>query len=297
MKIFYFHERPRRWPNVAPLSLGEWRPPSEWREQHGDYAAAFDRGPVEIGDKSQLWQFRHRHGPLSRALIGESKNLHEVFGRSGWTSFFGGRWAVRTGAKAVLFVAILAMSALPNIAMASTSSSALLREAGSALDRGEFAAALQLIQPLADQGEPLAEYALGGMYAYGFGVTRSYPEAVKWLRTAAGKGIAPAQYELGYMYENGQGVTQDFAEAARWYRMAAEQGDDSSEVNLGYLYESGKGVARDLVQAYKWYHLAATAKDNPVAQSCLLIRDALAARMTAKQIEEAKRLATMVQPK
>jgi TPR repeat protein len=204
--------------------------------------------------------------------------------------------AVRFGAKPGVLVALLAFSAVPHVALASAASSTALREAGTALDQGDYAVALRLIRPLADEGEPLAEYALGGMYAHGFGVPQNYPEAMKWLHTAAAKGIAAAQYELGFMYENGQGVAQDFTQAAYWYEQAAERGDDSSEVNLGYLYENGKGVARDLVQAYKWYHLAAIAKGNPIAQSCQLIRDALAARMTAKQIEEAKRLAAMVQP-
>jgi TPR repeat protein len=205
---------------------------------------------------------------------------------------------VRFGVKpGLLFVALLAVSAAPQSVYASAASMITLKEAGTALDRGEFAVALRLIRPLADQGDPLAQYALGGMYAYGFGVPQSYPEAVKWLQAAAAKGISQAQYELGFMYENGHGVAQDFAQAAYWYQQAAEQGDDSSEVNLGYLYENGKGVDRDFVQAYKWYHLAATAKSNPVAEACQLIRDALAVRMTDNQIAEAKRLAAMVQPK
>jgi hypothetical protein len=51
------------------------------------------------------------------------------------------------------------------------------------------------------------------MYQAGNGVPQNYPEALKWFRKAADEGDAMAQAALGLMYHNGQGVPQDHAEA------------------------------------------------------------------------------------
>ena len=55
-----------------------------------------------------------------------------------------------------------------------------------------------------------------------------YATALKLLRPLAEQGHAEAQYNLGVMYRNGQGVPHDDAEAVKWYRLAAEQGYASS---------------------------------------------------------------------
>jgi TPR repeat protein len=44
------------------------------------------------------------------------------------------------------------------------------------------------------------------------------------IKSAAMGGSARAQYALGGLYEHGQGVTQDDEKAAKWYGIAAKQG-------------------------------------------------------------------------
>ena len=51
-----------------------------------------------------------------------------------------------------------------------------------------------------------------------------YATALKIWRPFAEQGVTMAQYNLGVMYDKGQGVPQDDAEAAKWYQKAAEQG-------------------------------------------------------------------------
>jgi TPR repeat protein len=60
--------------------------------------------------------------------------------------------------------------------------------AAAAYDKGDYATALRLWQPLAEQGD------------------------------------VRAQTNLGLMFYTGQGVPQDLAVAVTWYRKAAEQG-------------------------------------------------------------------------
>ena len=49
-------------------------------------------------------------------------------------------------------------------------------------------------------------------------------ETIAELRALAEQGDALAQFNLGRMYATGEGVPQDDAAAVRWYRLAADQG-------------------------------------------------------------------------
>jgi hypothetical protein len=131
-------------------------------------------------------------------------------------------------------------------------------EEGFAADeRGDYAEAVRLWRPLAEQGDAFLQSMLGAMYGEGKGVPQDDAEAVKWHRLAAEQGFALGQLNLGLMYDTGKGVPQDYAEALKWYRLAAEQGLAQAQFNLGIMYGEGKGVPQDYAEALKWYRLAA----------------------------------------
>lgn len=130
-------------------------------------------------------------------------------------------------------------------------------DAGAAYTRGDYATALRLMRPLADQGDARAQSNLGLMYAEGKGVPQDFAEAVRWYRKAADQGYARAQSNLGLKYDDGQGVPQDYAEAVKWYRKAADQGYARAQFNLGDMYAEGKGVPKDPAEAVRWYRKAA----------------------------------------
>jgi TPR repeat protein len=52
----------------------------------------------------------------------------------------------------------------------------------------------------------------------------NYATALRVMRPLAEQGLAQAQLNLGLMYAKGQGVPQDYAAAVGWFRKAAEQG-------------------------------------------------------------------------
>jgi TPR repeat protein len=104
-----------------------------------------------------------------------------------------------------------------------------------ASQRGDYATALRLWRPLAEQGEVTSQFNLGVSYDQGSGVPQDYAEAVKWFRLAAEQGYAKAQFNLGNMYDDGKGVPQDYAEAVKWLRLAAEQGLAQAQSNLGLM--------------------------------------------------------------
>lgn len=100
-----------------------------------------------------------------------------------------------------------------------------------AYNRGDFAAALRQFEPLADQGNSVAQFHLGGMYGTGRGVYQSYVEAANWFRKAANQGNAPAQTLLGLLYSHGMGVPANDVEAVKWLNLAAANGHtDATEL-------------------------------------------------------------------
>lgn len=124
---------------------------------------------------------------------------------------------------------------------------------------GDFPAAFDELQTLAALNDPLAQHALGLMYAEGTGAPRDRAEAARWYAKAAEQGLAQSQYNLAVSYYTGVGVPQDYALAAEWYQKAAVQGDSRAQNNLGYMYDTGRGIALDAEQAVYWYQFAAAA--------------------------------------
>src|SRR5579862_9560981 len=98
-----------------------------------------------------------------------------------------------------------------------------LSDANAAFRRGDYAAVLSIIQPIAAQGAPWAEFSLGLMYEKGHGVPMDFAVAAQWYRRAADQGYANAQANLGTLYFDGHGVAQDYDAAIRWRLKAAEQ--------------------------------------------------------------------------
>jgi hypothetical protein len=110
------------------------------------------------------------------------------------------------------------------IAVVNSAAAGSYEEAIAAYERGDYASAMRLLRPLAEQGDASAQSDLGFMYKWARGVPQNYAEAMKWFRKAADQGHDRGQFNLGTMYRDGYGVPQDFVEAVKWFRKAAEQG-------------------------------------------------------------------------
>ena len=89
------------------------------------------------------------------------------------------------------------------------------------------------------------------------------------------------------MYAYGFGATEDYAEALRWYRLAAEQGQADAQQGLGLMYATGRGVLKDSVLAHMWSNIAG-ANGNALARES---RDSLERDMTRAEVTRATELA------
>jgi uncharacterized protein len=193
---------------------------------------------------------------------------------------------VKQRIKAFLAAGVLAL-ALFGSAMAGP-----LEDGEAAYHRGDYAEAMRLLRPLAEQGDANAQSQLGAMYTFGDGVPHDTEQGAMWYRKAAEQGNANAQNKLGLMYAFGIGTPKDGAQSLFWYRKAAEQGDASAQFTLGLMYYDGAGVPENYMTSHMWFNLAASGAGNPeLRNQAAKSRDGVAAKMTPDQIAEAQRMA------
>ena len=128
-----------------------------------------------------------------------------------------------------------------------------------------------------------ADFAKGSR-AYKSG---DYATALREWRPLAEQGDPNAQYNLGVLYADGQGVTKDYKTAVKWYELAAEQGHISAQVNLAFMYANGKGVNRDFTRAFMWWDVAASQGNKKAVEW----RGEVETKLSATEIKKAKELA------
>ena len=124
-----------------------------------------------------------------------------------------------------------------------------------AYDRSNYATALTVWLPLAEQGDKVAQTNVGEIFEKGLGITPDYVAAAQWYRKAAEQGYSRAQINLGFLYEKGLGVKQDPVKALNWYRKAAgvsaTMSLESGEGESGTLRKQLEETRQQLEQARK----------------------------------------------
>jgi hypothetical protein len=128
-------------------------------------------------------------------------------------------------------------------------------------------------------------------------VREDYVTAARILGPLAERGNPVAQFYLAFMYANGRGVPQNYDEAAMWCRRAAEQGHAGAQYMLGLMYDKGQGVPMNWVEAHKWLNLAAGHAPRRDRASWVRVRDALATKMTFGQLALARQFALDWRPR
>lgn len=131
-----------------------------------------------------------------------------------------------------------------------------------AITRGKHGDVAQYRQA-AEQGEPVAQFMLGLMYAMGQGVPRDRHDALGWYLYArsayepAALGDVDAQLIMGLLYaSNVIGRRANDQLAAEWFARAALQDDVFAQLLLARMYDKGVGVPGSESAARRWYEAA-----------------------------------------
>lgn len=145
-----------------------------------------------------------------------------------------------------------------------TSARAGFAEGEAAYKRGDYAAALRELQPLAEQGDAHAQAYVGYLNETGRGVPANPAAAILWYKKAiaqAGKGnpagVSWARYNLAAMLREGRGGAKDAKAAAALFEQAALQNEPDAQYQLGVMLHSGEGISADVAKAITWFKKAA----------------------------------------
>jgi len=104
----------------------------------------------------------------------------------------------------------------------------------------KFQEALNLVQPFADKGLPVAQHIVGTFYYYGEGVPQDYKSASEWLSKAAEQSFPESLCMLGHLYLYGVGVDQDEDKAIDLLTKAVNKSNAYACYLLGKHYQTKK---------------------------------------------------------
>lgn len=125
----------------------------------------------------------------------------------------------------------------------------------------DFEQALELLRAESQNGNMLAVFDLGRMYADGLGVEIDTDKAQEYYAQALDgflflenkKPWKYLEYRIGKMYAQGLGTNQDYELAAEWFQRSANEKYKFAEYSLGGLYYRGQGVEQSYEKAFELY--------------------------------------------
>ncbi|WP_242123066.1 SPOR domain-containing protein [Sphingobium sp. Sx8-8] len=129
-----------------------------------------------------------------------------------------------------------------------------------AWQQGDYAKAVAVWQPLAQAGDPDAQFNMGQAYKLGRGVRTDAGAAIEWYRKAAAQGHSRAEDNLGLlMFQQG-----DRAGALPYLQRAADRGEPRAQYIVGTALFNGDLAPKNWVRAYA---LMTRASDSGLAQA------------------------------
>lgn len=112
----------------------------------------------------------------------------------------------------------------------------------------DYSEAVNRLKPLAENGDPEAQYRLAGLYRAGKGVSRDLDKASEIYRQAATAGHADAQFSLALLIEKSNDSPSSRRQARRWYKKAAAQGHRRAAEKLEQFQDLPQVVDRGISQ-------------------------------------------------
>ena len=115
-----------------------------------------------------------------------------------------------------------------------------------AWQQGDYAKAVAQWLPLAQSGDPDAQFNMGQAYKLGRGVPANMTSAIEWYRKAAVQGHKRAEDNLGLlMFQQGER-----ANALPYLQRAADRGEPRAQYIVGTALFNGDIMAKDWPRAY-----------------------------------------------
>ncbi len=136
-------------------------------------------------------------------------------------------------------------------------------------EKKEYAKALKILIPLAQNGFSKAQRILGESYLQGIGVNININKSIFWFTKASEQNDAVSFYWLGFIYEPGMDIkgmeikiknhdkSKKFYElAVKFFQKDAEDADAEAMRWLAICYQTGSGITQNFEKAIYWFERA-----------------------------------------
>lgn len=141
---------------------------------------------------------------------------------------------------------LLGMAALAGMLGVAVPALADVKTGVDAWQQGDYAKAIAEWRPLAQSGDPDAQFNLGQAYKLGRGVQPDASTAIDWYRKAAAQGHMRAEDNLGLLlFQQG-----DRAGAMPYLQRASMRGEPRAQYIVGTTLFNGDTIGKDWVRAY-----------------------------------------------
>ncbi|MDI2111823.1 tetratricopeptide repeat protein [Commensalibacter nepenthis] len=112
---------------------------------------------------------------------------------------------------------------------------------------------IDIIKSKANQGDVVAQLALGLLYGLGERIPLDHKKAAYWFQKAANQGHVVALVNLGVMYDTGRGTPKDFIKAKKYFEKAISKGSSEAKMKLGIMYFLGEITPKDNAKALELF--------------------------------------------
>ena len=194
---------------------------------------------------------------------------------------------MRAGPAARLPAMKIVTAVLALLLLVRTAQAGQLEDGIAAYEAKDYDAAKLILMPLAQDGDASAQFYVGVLYAFGYGVELNESTAADWFELSAAQGNAKAQFNAGRAYYKGVGRQIDLAKALAYFEASARQCLAESQAITAGFYWSGKGAEKSKPLGYAWALIAYETGEQPAAAT-------LVAYMPTEMSEDEQRQANKI---
>ena len=137
-----------------------------------------------------------------------------------------------------------------------------------------------------------AQYMMGMIYYYGYGISKNDEKSFLLLKKAATQ-YDEAQYQLALRYIRAEGTPRNYKNAVNNLKKSAHQGYIPSMVLLGDILAEGSSYPKNEYEAYIWYNIASVYDPAGVSQK----RDLMEKKLKIEQVLQAQGISEKFSPK
>ena len=147
-----------------------------------------------------------------------------------------------------------------------------------------------VIKPLAEAGDPEAQYYLAMLYSWGRGIEKNSELSMHWMTKAAKNGELGALNMLASFYFTGTNTEQNHDVALNLYTLLAKLGQRDTQLFIGKLLVDSPYYEKDLISGVSWFLVAQSYE--PLNEKYQLYYNQAIKQMSEIQINQAQKIAS-----